>query len=254
MNDAARQTTRERVAFSSATRLHVAGVLGLNLERLERGESSLVLPDDVGVSVISETLQNKLHYHVRHWDLSREASRILLISDFLYEATSQFKSSLKISQEVPLNYKQGGIRFSGAMDLAISGEGLMSRLLVVEAKRGWTLGEGLYQLLCEAGCLLRSREKIDKNTPILAVLTDGFHFQFFAIDERDGSVHRSKVVFVDLTNISDFRCDPQVIEVVRWLVWFLQIFVAVSPTSSTQEWSSVNHISKLQQLRRCFTP
>ena len=242
-----------RVPFSSATKHHIVNILRLNLEPLSRLEPSLILPDSVVVDALSEFLQKNLRHHISDWDLSSEVSRKYLISDFLHEATYRCKSSLKIKPELPLNYEHDGLCFNGYMDLAISGDGLQSHLLVVEAKRDWALGEGLNQLLCEAGCLLRSREKLDKKTPILAVLSDALHFQFFAVDERNGTVYRSKVIYVDLANISDFRRDPQTIEVIRWLIWFLQIFVAVSPSSSPRDWSSEKQFSRLQELRRCFT-
>jgi hypothetical protein len=236
-----------RVPFSLATRDHIVNVLKLNLEPLSRYDSSLVLPDNVIVTELSEFLQKNLRHHISDWDLSSEVSRKYLISDFIHEAIYNIRASLKIKPEFPLNYEERGVSFSGYMDLVISGEGLQSYLLVVEAKKEWALEDGLNQLLCEAGCLLRSREKLVKKTPILAVLSDAFHFQFFAIDERNGSV------FVDLTNMSDFRHDQQAITVVRWLVWFLQIFVAVSPTSSPRDWSSSRQESRLQELRSCFS-
>ena len=193
------------IPFSKATKDDLVSVLKLNLKTRRSAAFPLTLPRNDIIQSISQTLNESLRYYGSQWSASSEIHMTLVVCAFLREAMTQFQTVLKISAEVALDFDGEGVRFSGFMDLVVSDVDNKR-----ETKRGWIIDEGLHQVLAAAGCLLRSREKNGKKTPILALLTDGAHFKFFAIDERDGAVYRSTTFFIDLHTCQDFSSNTQV--------------------------------------------
>ena len=82
----------------------------------------------------------------------------------------------------------------------------------------------------------------------MAVLTDGSHFQFFAIDERDLTVYASRVIFIDYRSMTDLSSYSELGKVARWLNWFLNVIISISPRSSPYQ----KKRSRLAELRRYF--
>lgn len=240
----------ESIAFSSASRKHVTQTLGLNYGPKLR----LLLPRQLPNSVPSETLIGMLESASKgQLSLSSEAGRSAIILAFILDAQRQYPSHLTTMQQVQLSWKQ----FEGVMDIAVCTEDHKSLLLVVEAKRGWN-DDNIYQLLAEAGCILERREQVlDKNSPVLAILSDAYHFQFFAIDERDKSVYRSKFIALDILGTTDFKEAPQVSEILNWIIWFLKIVVSTTPRDEAvltkdDTTHSQGEQPILQELRNCF--
>ena len=212
---------KESVTFSAATRDHIVNVLKLKLDALKSKAHFLSLPTGFVRPIISNTLHESLVYLAKPNKLETEAGRSDVIKAFMREAAEQVNTDLELLPEFPLSWKQNGLRFNGFIDLVMTNDDKSSILLVVEAKNGWQANLGVFQLLAEAGCLLRSREKIGKKTPVFAILSDGCHFKFFAIDERDGAVYSFPFIAAELPLISDYKSNPQVIEIVSWIMWLV---------------------------------
>jgi hypothetical protein len=243
------------IPFSSVKRDKVVDILGLDLSHLNSHVDMLRLPPRFRRSRLSEEFDNRMKMLAVESHLKNVAGQAEVIKEFIREALRLFPTELQLYLEEPLSWVQDGVRFRGSMDMAVMNDTKKSLFPVGEVKRAWDIEEGLYQLLAEAGCILRMRESQGKQpTPVLAVLSNAFNFQFFAIDERNGCVYSSQLFVIDLLRIADFRSDPQVIEVVTWLVWFIQITVSVSPTCSPRDHPEDGGASKLQELRRCFRP
>ena len=116
-----------------------------------------------------------------------------------------------------------------------------SFLLIVEAKTEWP-ASAIPQILAEAGCLLKNRQAAGKNTPVFAVLTNGFDFKFFAID-TDGVVYASEKEYLKIGPDGTYTSSTSLSEILRWLSWFMTAIKSIE-----------NIDDSLTQLRNCFGP
>ncbi|KAK5669306.1 hypothetical protein QVD99_003706 [Batrachochytrium dendrobatidis] len=127
-----------------------------------------------------------------------------------------------------------------------------SFLLVVGAKKEWP-DSAVPQILCEAGCLLKKRLAAGKNTPVLAVLTNGTDFRFFAID-TDGVVYASTKKMLELGQDGTYKTSTSLSEILRWFTWFMTAIKSVSPRASSEDLTDTMIADSLTQLRECFGP
>jgi hypothetical protein len=127
-----------------------------------------------------------------------------------------------------------------------------SLLLVVQAKNEW-LDSAIPQIICEAGCLLKKRLAVGKKTPVLAVLTNGTDFRFFAID-TDSVVYASKRYLLELGEDGTYNASPTLSEILRWFTWFMTVIKSVSPRASREDLTLRKIEDSLAQLRTCFGP
>ncbi|EGF77735.1 hypothetical protein BATDEDRAFT_27416 [Batrachochytrium dendrobatidis JAM81] len=124
--------------------------------------------------------------------------------------------------------------------------------LVVEAKKEW-LDSAVPQVLAKAGCLLKKRLAAGKNTPVLAVLTNGTLFRFFAID-TDGIVYASTIHLLKLGNDRTYKTSTSLSEILCWFTWFMTAIKSVSPRASSEDLTDTMTTDSLTRLRSCFEP
>ena len=244
---------KETISFCSVKSHHVTKHLGLQYSP----QLALLFPQRYESVVASEGLIAVLESaRCGDLDMSTDAGKSDVIMGFILEAQRHFPSHLSTMQQVKLIWKD----FKGFIDIAVCTQDMESIILVVEAKRGWLNGK-VYQLLAEAGCLLQQRdEELGKKTPVLGLLSDGYRYQFFAIDERDKSVYSSNLITLEISRTPNFRTNPQVSEILNWIIWFIKIVVAVSPPSTPQPFIPgkqprvvPSKALMLRELRSCFT-
>ena len=249
----ARQAKKVVIPFSSATRANIVEDLRLNLSTLNDTSFLLELPEHFPTVNVSDHFIWNLEAIIRHWNMDNEASKSAIISLFLTEAFTQVGSDLLcIFPQVEESWEGGKYIFRGVLHYAIATEDQASQMFVVEVKAVWGSKISQWQLLAEAGCILKNRLAKGRKTPVMAVLTDGSHFQFFAIDERDLTVYASRVIFLDYRSMTDLSSYSELGEVARWLNWFLNVIISISPRSSPIEFSYQKKRSRLAELRRCF--
>ncbi|EGF80260.1 hypothetical protein BATDEDRAFT_88978 [Batrachochytrium dendrobatidis JAM81] len=121
-----------------------------------------------------------------------------------------------------------------------------------EAKKEW-LDSAVPQVLAKAGCLLKKRLAAGKETPVLAVLTNGTLFRFFAID-IDGVVYASTIYLLKLDNDRTYKTSTSLSEILRWFTWFMTAIKSVSPRASSEDLTDTMTTDSLTRLRSCFEP
>jgi hypothetical protein len=89
---------------------------------------------------------------------------------------------------------------------------------------------------------------------VFAVLTDGTRYRFFVIDERDRAAYSSVEYTVDQRRFSDLRNNPDLIEILSIISWFIDIITAISPRSSPDELDEEISQKRLVEIRKCFRP
>jgi hypothetical protein len=185
----------------------------------------------------------------------------MLIDAILIEVLkSEFNDSLSGFCEVQNDWEGPGFGYTGNVDYMFgssntkSVKNMDSFLLVVEAKKEWP-DDAVAQVLCEAGCLLKKRLAVGKETPVFAVLTNGLLFRFFAID-TDGTVYSSGVPPIGLGYgpEGDYTNSHTLSEILRWFTWFLVAIKSVSPRASSEDLTAGMIEDSLTQLRNCFGP
>ena len=152
--------------------------------------------------------------------------------------------------EVKNDWSGQGFSYQGNVDYMI-GEGGESFLLVDEAKKEWP-DSAVAQVLAEAGCLLRNRELDGKSTPVFAVLTNAVFFQFFAIDTN--SVVFTSGVPIPLRKDGSYKTSTSLVQILRWLNWFIKSMADVSPPSSQTDAAARGGLVKqaVSELSKCF--
>ncbi|EGF79446.1 hypothetical protein BATDEDRAFT_25793 [Batrachochytrium dendrobatidis JAM81] len=109
------------------------------------------------------------------------------------------------------------------------------------------------QVLAKAGCLLKKRLAAGKNTPVLAVLTNGTDFRFFAID-IDGIVYASTIHLLEIGMDRTYKTSTSLSEILRWFTWFMTAIKSVSPRASSEDLTDTMTADSLTRLRSCFEP
>ncbi|OAJ37843.1 hypothetical protein BDEG_21818 [Batrachochytrium dendrobatidis JEL423] len=193
------------------------------------------------------------------WALDNEKACRIVIDAILTEVlTSEANDKLVGFCEVKNDWEGKEFGYTGDVDYMLGSsdtktvDTMDSFLLVVGAKKEWP-DSAVPQILCEAGCLLKKRLAAGKNTPVLAVLTNGTDFRFFAID-TDGVVYASTIHLLKLDNDRTYKTSTSLSEILRWFTWFMTAIKSVSPRASSEDLTDTMTADSLTQLRECFGP
>ena len=246
-----RLTRRASVAYTAVNKKHVEKAFALNLSTLKSPSYVLKLPNEAGFPRLpaSDLLVMNLKHSLRVHGLRNEACRSLIIMEYLKEAVIQVgNDNLHVIPQSRESWDAADHLFNGVVDYSVATEDLESQLLVVEVKDGWNSQEAQWQVLAQAGSLLRRRLKDKKKTPVMAVLTNAEIFQFFAIDDRDSTVYSSRVIHLDYRANQELKVYDDLKEVVTWFRWFLTVITSMSPSYMSKR----DRCSHLQQFRSNF--
>ena len=88
---------------------------------------------------------------------------------------------------------------------------------------------------------------------MLAVLTNGSLFRFFAID-TDGVVYASGQKILEPGDDGTYDSSTSLTDILRWFTWFMVAIKSVSPSASNEDLTPENVENSLTQLRKCFGP
>lgn len=93
-----------------------------------------------------------------------------------------------------------------------------------------------------------------KNTPVFAVLTNAKFFQFFAIDTND-VVYSSggNPIVLGPGADGEWASSKSLVEILRWLQWFVDCMKSISPRVSCQDISDSEQ-DALGLILQCFGP
>ncbi|KAI9341490.1 hypothetical protein BDR26DRAFT_802301 [Obelidium mucronatum] len=257
-------TTKPSVSFSHVTFDDCKRVDGLSLDLgfIERGKSSratIHLPEEVKQMQIepSASLCEYLSKLDSLWAFNSEMSCRTRIDAILVEALHLCDAPLLIFCELENDWSGDGIDYTGNVDYMIGSapsadatSKVDSFILVVEAKREWP-DSAVAQVLAEAGCLLKKRLASNKNTPVFAVLTNGRLFQFFALD-MNGVVFCSGPLIALGQGDNGWVDSPSLIEILRWLMWFINCMKLVSPRVPAVQLTHQDVNENVQKIIECF--
>ena len=194
-------------------------------------ESFFISPDEPAPKV-SDWLCDTLSRIHQVWKLTNEKARRILLDAILTDVIASDQGLRATGYcKVRVQLETEGFVFNGYSDYVIgSTGGAQSRnpdlnccLLVVEAKNEMN-DQAVLQALAQAACIQRHREP--RSTPVFAVLTNAFIFQFFAIDEHK-QVYCSRML--PLTFSGEWKSNESLIEILRWFKWVLGIMKSISP-------------------------
>jgi hypothetical protein len=242
------------INFSAATKADCMrkGGVELNLDNISKWTPTLHLPEDSAEFRPSQTLCESLRRVLRFSQLDSEAARRGFLNMILYEALHLSSGRLMLHEEQELSWQGRGMAYTGRADYMIGTARLDSNLLVVEAKKEWS-DIYVFQLLAEAGCLLNKRSNEGKQTPVFAVLTNGCLFKFFALD-IDSVVYCSRNIMISTHSPESFEIDTDLAEVLRWLVWLIDVIPTVSVRAGDAPLNEDSLNQSLVSLRSCFGP
>lgn len=241
--------------FTSVTRHQIEKVFKLNLDPLNSQSDILRLPD---ISTfpslpLTEEFIRSLKFAVKNYGFKTEASRSLVVAEFLKNALIQTNNEhLQVVPQSRHNCECGGIEFAGVADYAISNDDSSSQLIVVAVKARLDEISAQLQLLAQAGSLLRQRGVHHRASPVFAVLANGQFFRFYAIDDRDSTVYSSRAILLDYRANPDFHSYQDLIDVVTWFRWFVNVMTSISRRSSPCALSAIDIRSNLAVFRRNF--
>jgi hypothetical protein len=193
------------------------------------------------------------------WVLDNEKACRIVIDAILTEVLlSESNQELLGFCEVKNDWEGTGFGYTGDVDYMLGSSRIKtvdtmdSSLLVVEATKEWP-DSAIPQVLAEAGCLLKKRLAAGKETPVLAVLTNGHLFRFFAID-NDGVVYASDKEVLKLGKDGTYNSSSSLSEILRWFTWFMTAVKSISPRASTEDLTVEKIEDSFTQLRNCFGP
>ena len=221
---------------------------------------TLHLPDAILASVPRDTLCQVLIDLRTYWARNSEMACRSRIDAIILEALATSGVEITCFAEVKNEWMGPGYGYTGAVDYMIGSAPTMdavddidSFILVVEAKREWP-DNSVAQVLAEAGCLLKKRMENGKNTPVFAMLTNAYLFQFFAIDV-DGIVYCSGPPCVlGLGPDGTYATSHSLLLILRWLRWFISCMAAISPRVSAEDLSVDMIVTSLSAIRGSFGP
>jgi hypothetical protein len=235
------ESNKEVVSFS-CKELHDEhfGEKGLDLKMDLVGPpiiESFLLSSAEPTPQVSDWLSDTLTRIHQVWKLNNEKARRILIDAILTDViTSDQKLRAAGYCEVRLQVETEGFVFNGYSDYMLGSTGKsLSRnpepdcfLLVVEAKNGMN-DQAVLQALAQAACIQKHRNIAAKPrpTPVFAVLTNAFSFQFFAIDE-DKQVYCSRLLPLTFAS-GGWKSNASLIEILRWFKWVLGVMKSISP-------------------------
>ena len=229
------QNQRKTISFSSKEldTDHLEH-LGLKLQYVgPHNEVTFFVAPSEPVVEPSSWLCDTLERVLSAWVLNNEKSRRIVIDAIITEVISSDKELNAAGHcEVKLDWDTSSFSFSGNADYLIGSKHKAPKkhsdwfLLVVEAKKEWS-DQAIWQLLAQSACIQNHRisSQSPNIAPVFAVLTNGFRFQFFAVDD-------SKQVFCgpELTIVTGgaWKSNNSLKEVLRWFNWILGCMKAVS--------------------------
>ena len=191
----------------------------------------------------------------KFWVLDNEKSCRMVIDAILTEVlSSESNDKLMGYCEVKNDWEGEGLAYTGNVDYMFgfskirSVESMDACLLVVEAKNEWPK-KSVYQAISEAGCLLKRRLAVGKNTPVFLVLTTWVLFRFFAID-IEGVVYCSST-FILIDQDDDENYSDSLSNILRWITWFITSIRSISPRASNEDLTETVEDS-LKKLTDCF--
>jgi hypothetical protein len=253
--------SKSSVPFSSATFSDCSRIDGLNLkvDYLSLDEPTIHIPSTYPSPQASSALCEQLSRIKSVWVLNNKASCRIVIDAILTEVLcSDVNPNLIGFCEVSNDWEGEGVIYTGDVDYMLGtskiifAEAIDSFLMVVEAKKEWP-DKSVAQVLCEAGCLLKNRLAAGKNTPVLAVLTNGRLFRFFAID-TDGTVYASDEEILKIGNDGSYASSSSLKDILRWFYWFMESVKSISPRASSEELSDAAVKESIAEFRKCFGP
>ena len=203
-----RSKKKPLIAFSTATLYDCGRSDGLaldfdNVTMLNNRIPSLRIPDSFASPIPSDFLCETLHNFENVWVLNNENSARIVINAILTQVLlNQVNEKLSGYYDVKNDWDGPGFEHIGNADYMFgfsrlnSVESMESLFFIIQARNEWP-DQAVAKVICEAGCLLRSRQAAGKNTPVFAALTNGNLFRFFAID-TDGIVYASELIILQL--------------------------------------------------------
>ena len=220
---------------------------------------TLHIPQQVQLPIPSAFLCEHLMLIQEYFILDTQKACTMMIDALLLEVLkNEANENLWGFCNVSNNWEGAGIVYHGQVDFMLgssrskSTQTMDSNLIVVQAKKQWP-DSAIYQVICEAGCLLKKRLEAGKNTPVFAVLTNGNIFRFFAID-IDGIVYASEIEVLKLGPDGTYHSSTSLAEILRWFYWFMTCIKSISSSESRPN-DTQDHIhASLAQLRSCFGP
>jgi hypothetical protein len=233
--------------------------LALKIDYANIDVPTLHIPNSFPIPVPSDILCENLSRIKTVWVLDNEKACRIVIDAILTEVLfNDSNEQLLGFCEVTNDWEGKGCSYTGNVDYMFgsskikSVDTMDSFLLVVEAKKEWP-DSAVPQVLCEAGCLLKKRLAVGKDTPVFAVLTNGLLFRFFAID-IDGVVYGSDLETLKLGGDETYSSSSSLAEILRWFTWFMTALKSISPRASTEDLTADNIDDSMAELRSCFGP
>src|SRR5215210_6875883 len=216
--------SRPSVRFSSATVNDCVRTdgLALNIDGIhDEMAPTIHIPVDFVAPTPSAHLCETLARIRKVWVLDNEkACRIvidaILTEVLLHESNEQLLGFCQVNNDwegTEFGYV-GNVDYMFGSSKTKSVDTMDSFLLVVEAKKEWP-DSAIPQVLAEAGCLLKKCLAAGKETPVFAVLTNGFLFRFFAID-TDGVVYASEPHLLKRGEDETYNSSTTLSEILRW--------------------------------------
>ena len=231
--------------------------LALNIDHVDVKVPSLHIPDDFETVSPSLWLCETLAKIDRAWVLDNEKACRIVIDAILTEVLlSESNKQLLGFCEVKNDWEGDDFCYTGTVDYMFgsckikSVDVIDSFLLVMEAKKEWP-DSSIPQVLCEAGCLLKKRLAVGKNTPVFAALTNGLFFRFFAIN-TDGVVYASTTRLLEIGEDRTYNSSSSLTDILRWFTWFMTAIKSISPRASSDDLTVEMIEDSLTQLRTCF--
>jgi hypothetical protein len=219
------------------------------------GAPSLRIPQEIVFPVPSDFLCEHLLTVKKHFGLDNEKACRMLIDAILTEVlNSEFNNNLYGFCNVKMKWEGTGLGYYGNVDYMFapskiqSDDNIDSYILIMQANYEWPIS-AIPQVVAQAGCLLKKRQAVGKNTPVFAVLTNGADFRFFAID-TDGVVYICKK-FLEPEEDGLYNTISSLSEILRWFSWFMNAFKSDSSTEANQD---LNNDNIEDSLNRFFGP
>jgi hypothetical protein len=252
---------KPKVSFSKATMEDCTRQDGLNLntDYTYIDIPTLHIPENIATPLPSDWLCETLKKIKQVWVLDNEKACRIVIDAILTEVLLNDKDRKLLGFcEVKNDWEGSGFGYTGDVDYMLgtskirSVNSMDSFLLVLEAKKEWP-DSAIPQILCEAGCLLKKRLAVNKNTPVFAVLTNSLLFRFFAIDVN-GVVYTSGNPPIGLGPGTEggYTNSSSLYEILRWFAWFMTSIKSISPRASSEDLTETNIENTLSDLKSCF--
>ena len=193
----------KRVAFTSVTRNQIIDVFKLTLDPMTTEDDILkhLAPAEFQRLPLNDAFVHSLKS---------------LVAEFLKNAFLEKSDHLRVLSQSRNTCQSENFLFAGVAEYSITSYDGLSELLVIGVKAGTEIVTAELQLFAHAATILRERLMEKRNTAVMAVLTNGELFKFYAIDDRDSSVCSSRVIFLNYRTNREFKSYTDLIEVGTW--------------------------------------